>query len=317
MNKKNQGWLQEFLDNCQRQNKSPHTIKNYRSDLEKYLTWYEYQFRGPISQKNNDTIGQYKEFLLNGGEVNQRAHLFRRLFWFLKSERKKLVQKPLGNNSAKRHLSTLKNFYEFLKQNHEDHSNLFSINPVKEKIHSIKVKDIDIEHTPILPYDQWRTLIESTYRTRERVILQLLYWGGLRLSELSGLRYNDFQAIRKTITLRRKGGYRHELKIQNFDEIFKNIQFMEQSAQSEYIFVNKSNRAISTRSMYSLIKKLLLRSNCSTNIGPHSFRKACATNLYKRTKDLLFVRDYLNHSDAKVTQTYIDTNTLYLEHQVQ
>jgi len=55
-------------------------------------------------------------------------------------------------------------------------------------------------------------------------------------------------------------------------------------------------------SIYSLIR--------TKKLTPHSFRKAFATQLYLKTKDLLYVRDYLHHSDAKITQTYIDKGSL-------
>ena len=55
---------------------------------------------------------------------------------------------------------------------------------------------------------------------------------------------------------------------------------------------------------------ILTKSGLPSELTPHSFRRACATNLYIETKDLLFVRDYLNHHDAKVTQTYIDSTQL-------
>ena len=55
----------------------------------------------------------------------------------------------------------------------------------------------------------------------------------------------------------------------------------------------------------------ILKKSClPANLTPHSFRRACATNLYIETRDLLLVRDYLNHHDAKVTQTYIDSTQL-------
>lgn len=314
MIKKNQGWLNQYLDNCTKQNKSIHTIKNYRSDLQKYLTWYEITYSSPISSKHRDTIENYKDFLLNGGSVRKKRSFLERLLFFRKRKTVVLSQEPLSNNSAKRHLSSLKNFYEYLKQTHEDHSKLFLINPVKEKVHGIKLKDIDVEHTPIIPYDQWRNLIESTYRTKERLILLLLYWGGLRLSELTQLRYSDFNEKRKTIRLVRKGGYIHEFSPQRFDEIIKNVEFLFKDAKSDFIFTNYLGNCLSTRSMYSLIKKLLSAGQCDKRLGPHSFRKACATNLYKKTKDILLVRDYLNHHDAKVTQTYIEsdyTNTTF------
>ncbi|WP_290730706.1 site-specific integrase [Halobacteriovorax sp. JY17] len=306
MNKKNQGWLNQYLENCSKQNKSIHTIKNYKSDLDKYLLWYEFTFNSPISAKKKDIIGLYKSFLLNGGLLYKKESFLRRLLRFRPKKVILFEQSPLSNNSTKRHLSSIKNFYEFLKQTHEDHSNLFLINPVKEKIHGIKVKDTDITHTPILPYEQWRILIESTYRTRERLILQLLYWGGLRLSELTQLKFSNFDSQRKTMKVIRKGGYIHEFHPQRFDEIMKDITFLMRDAKSDFIFTNYLGNCLSTRSMYNLIKKLLKVNCCDEDLGPHSFRKACATNLYKKTKDLLLVRDYLNHHDAKVTQTYID-----------
>ena len=55
---------------------------------------------------------------------------------------------------------------------------------------------------------------------------------------------------------------------------------------------------------------ILKKSGLPSSLTPHSFRRACATNLYIETRDLLLVRDYLNHHDAKVTQTYIDSTQL-------
>ena len=62
--------------------------------------------------------------------------------------------------------------------------------------------------------------------------------------------------------------------------------------------------------MYNRITNILKKCNLPEELTPHSFRRACATNLYIETKDLLLVRDYLNHHDAKVTQTYIDSSQL-------
>jgi integrase/recombinase XerC len=314
LHKKHNIWLNKFLNNCVESNKSPHTIKNYRSDLERFLLWYEITNHTTIDRKRQGTIESYKEFLLKGGKINTSFNLLRvilNLFLFkltiqVKSE---LRTSPLSVNSAKRHLSSIKNFYEYLKQTHEGHSSKFKHNPVKTKIHSIKVKEIDIASTVLIPKEEWRVLIESTHRTRERLILQLLYWGGLRLSELTQLRYSYFDHKTKILRIPRKGGYLHEFRIQNEDQIFKNVNFMYKNKvnDSDFIFTNYEHNCLSSRSMYNIIKKLLENNGCNKYLTPHSFRKACATNLYEKTKDLLLVRDYLNHHDAKVTQTYIET----------
>ena len=79
---------------------------------------------------------------------------------------------------------------------------------------------------------------------------------------------------------------------------------------TDFLFQNKEGRPYSLKTFYNQIMKIIERAEVTPGISPHSFRKACATNLYIKTLDLLYVRDYLNHSDAKVTQTYIDKATL-------
>ena len=313
MHKKHILWLNSYLSNCEKLNKSSHTIKNYKCDLEKFLNWYEVKFVSTIDNEKKNCIEIYKEFLIDGGKVRRKTNLFNQilslfLFKLIIKVDNELVSKSLSSNSAKRHLSSIKNFFEYLRQTHEGYSKKFRYNPVKEKIHTIKVKEIDVNNTTLLPKDNWRELIEGTYRTRERLILLLLYWGGLRLSELTQLRYSNFDFKSRIVTVNRKGGYVHQFRIQQEEEIFKNVKFMKDniSKGSDFIFVNYEEKCLSTRSMYNLIKKLLSKVSNGSNYAPHSFRKACATNLYEKTKDLLLVRDYLNHHDAKVTQTYIE-----------
>ncbi|OUR94141.1 hypothetical protein A9Q84_17680 [Halobacteriovorax marinus] len=319
LSKKHQAWLDLYLDNCKKLNKSTYTLINYRCDLEKFLTWYEFKFNSTIEKSKKNFVSEYKSFLVDGGEISKQKKgriitLFIKIFlrFLVKEKSLPLVQTPLAVSSVKRHLSSIKNFFEYLKQGHEDHSKLFLINPVKNKIHAIKLKEKDIKHTVMLPKDQWRDLIENTYRTKEKTILLLLYWGGFRLSELTQLRFSNFDFKKKVISLERKGGYIHTFRPQQEDAIFKNILYMREHivTSGDFLFINHQGNCLSTRSMYNLIKKLLQRNLCDSDLGPHSFRKACATNLYEKTKDLLLVRDYLNHHDAKVTQTYIETKHL-------
>ncbi|MGZ3809200.1 MAG: tyrosine-type recombinase/integrase, partial [Bacteriovorax sp.] len=132
--------------------------------------------------------------------------------------------------------------------------------------------------------------------------------------ELCFLKISNFDHKAKILTFTRKGGSVHTLVIQKEDLIFKNLDFYlnQQGMKSDFLFQNKEGKPYSIKTFYNQIMKIISRADVSEGITPHSFRKACATNLYIRTKDLLYVRDYLNHSDAKVTQTYIDKATLSL-----
>jgi integrase/recombinase XerC len=160
--------------------------------------------------------------------------------------------------------------------------------------------------------EEFKIIEEKSYKTKERLMLYFLYYGGLRLSELCYLKISNFDHQAKILSFVRKGGSIHTLVIQKEDLIFKNLNFYLANFEfkSDYLFQNSKGKPYSLKAFYNQIMKIIERADISSDITPHSFRKACATNLYIRTKDLLFVRDYLNHSDAKVTQTYIDKATL-------
>lgn len=320
ISKKNQYWIDLYMRNLKQHNKSPHTLKNYYADLSKFILWFQCRISGSLERIKGDHMGEYTNFLLRGGVLIERSSLIKRFFYkliFLKKMEEPVVatQRPLSVGSRRRHLSSIKNWFDFLKQTHEDTSRIFWINPVKSKLHAVKLKSSDVTPTKILKNSDWQRIEESTYRTEDRLMILLLYWGGLRLEELSGLRIDDFDTERRMLSFKRKGGDRHELLMQRREEIFEQFNYFRRNIHNgaNYLFRGKGDQRLTSRAMGNRILRVLKRSSVSRRITPHSFRKACATNLYRKTKDLLFVRDYLNHKDAKTTQTYIDQELLQKE----
>ena len=327
MKKQHKRWIEQYLHNCKQLNKSELTIKNYKSDIIKFIKWHELTTNQLITKTLGNEITNYKNFRANGGilkkKFSKRKKIINKIYklinlFSLKKNKptKKILsidisQPPLSVTSRRRNLSSIKNFFEYLKQIHEDNSKFFLINPVKSKLHAIKLKDTDVTTTKMINHLQWQNVYNSAYNASEKLIIYLLYWGGLRLSEITSLTINNFLSDSKMITFARKGGYIHTLDIINPEIIFEQLHIiMSSNPELVYLFSKNNIRPISTRSMYKKIMKILSRANCPPSITPHSFRKACATNLYLKTKDLLYVRDYLNHNDAKITQTYIDKSTL-------
>lgn len=318
--------IEEFLENLKKQNKSPQTVLSYAHDLKRFLEWLSFSREKSLKELRAKDISEYVQFLKSGGflyQTKKPQNLLERFSLFFKT--KKVFYKKrdsLSINAQKRHLSTIKNFFQFLKETNEEKGKNFLTNPVKSKIHHIRLKDHDITPTPMLSREDFLLLEEKIYRTKERLILYLLYFGGLRLSELGQLRFKDFSLEAKSIRLHRKGGDIHQLKIEKAEKVFhqfefylktklENEQLNHERIKEQFLFTNNQGNRLTERALFNLIKKMLKRAGLSEEISPHSFRKACATELYLKTKDLLLVRDYLNHSDAKVTQTYIDKLTLH------
>lgn len=227
--------------------------------------------------------------------------------------------RSLSVTSRKRHLSTLKNFFGYLCEKYpKKHwwQRGFKANPVLKRLHAIKVKDEDFEHTPLLRAHHWEKLWETPLKERDRLFLALMYWGGLRVSEVRSLKMNQLQLDTNVLTFIRKGGKRQHLFLQDNGKcglIWQRLIFKEVNLEKP-LFPNRwKSGHLNRRSAYKRVKKAFQKAGLPQNLSPHSLRKACASRLYYQTKDLLFVRDYLGHVDAKVTQTYIETQGVTLE----
>lgn len=275
-------WVDSFLKNCEALNRSRHTIVNYRCDLNKFIEWYEGTYVGTITMVNAQIISSYIR-----------------------------DNKELSVSTKRRSLSCIKNFFEYLKQTNEGTTELFPYNPVKSKIHQVKLKDRDVEHTPLMTGTHWERIRGVVRSTKERLIVNLMFYGGLRLHELCLLDVGAFNHERHTMTFERKGGDVHTLRILQGELIFSLLgaYMKEHGITHGALFKGSKGTHITTRGMFKVIIKIFKRAGC-TGLTPHSFRKACASKLYEKTKDLLYVRDYLNHKDARVTQTYIEMGAL-------
>ena len=321
MNPRNRSHMEDFLANCRQMNRSPHTLVNYRADLEKFLDWYEKTRPGRALHKvDNEVISSYKSWMGGEGEILPKKVSWASRLWrgFFSSKGSQIPSgdtPSLAVTTRKRHLSVLKNFFEFLKQSYEEKGKTFRINPVKDKLHSLRLKEADVFHTPMLTREDWSRVEDNIWRPRERLMLCLLYYGGMRLSELCHLRVEGFDSKSMSITFERKGGKVQTLFPEEAEKIFDRLEYWleRRLVQSEWLFPGKSGRPLTTRALYGVVIRILRRSGVPL-ATPHSFRKARATELYLKTKDLLRVRDYLGHSDAKVTQTYIDKKTLQREY---
>lgn len=233
-------------------------------------------------------------------------------------------------------------------QDYQDQNgfSLYQQSPVRKKLHQIKLKDKDQIPTVTMRQEDFNILNESVVKISDRLMIHLLFYAGLRLNELRTICWRDWDPEAGVLTFIRKGGDRHALKIyqstqtpelkpfflRHFDLSFSTFTTQNQQIlrneglpslyeryQSTTIFKGNHHKMFSERGLYGHLMSLMKRAErhphyqgakkIRLGLTPHSFRKGCATWLYQETKDLLFVRDYLNHKDAKITQSYIDTKS--------
>ena len=303
--------LEFYFQVLSTQNKSPHTLLSYRQDLKRFLEWYQGHYNLPLKALTPQMINEYQYFMAHGeAPPRPKGWKVRLKGLFKKNWGKKnpsLKMDPLGPNSRRRNMSSIKSFFDILVESAYFKGQLKQ-SPLRPHLHRIQVKETDITPTEVLGPRDWEKLDETIWKTKDRLLIHLLYFGGLRLSELTHLKEDSLDLETGVLTFARKGGKRHRLKLwmgHLICELWESY-LEKKEVEGEALFMGRWGRGISPRGLSKKIQVLLKKCGLNKKLGPHSFRKGCATALYQKTHDLLYVRDYLNHSDAKVTQTYID-----------
>lgn len=314
--------IRGFFRYLETRNRSTHTLKNYESDLRFFIQFIEAFFSLSVFKVRPHHIDSYLHFLRaqRPPELKLIARLrlrfidsFERVFLRTKYQKRKREKAQLLRLTSfsvatqKRKLSSLKHFYEYMI---EAHPLRLKKSPFLAKRHNIKLKDSDQKHTKRLSFEQFKTLMNECKKIHLRLAMCLMYYEGLRIEEVIMLNQDQFNRETNELIFFRKGGKRHHLKLRYPDRILPlwDYVFSKNELQSldGPLFQNSKGNRLNKRSLQSSLQKHFDEFlEINHGVTPHSFRKACASQLYHETKDLLLVRDFLGHSDAKVTQTYI------------
>lgn len=259
-------------------NYSENTIKNYIKEIEKYELFLE---RGKINFKN-----------INRDQV--RLYL------------KYLDEEKLKNSSIGRNLSALRSFYKFLFNEDIVLNNIFLLinNPKKEKKLPDFLSEIEIEDLLNI-YD-----LKDYSGIRNRLILELLYSTGVRVSELINIKLKDINYDNKTILIFGKGS-KERLVLFNDYTLFllnkylsssRNIYLKDRNV--EYLILNKYGNKLSARSVQKLVNNCTNSLALKHRVTPHTIRHTFATHLLNNGADIKSVQELLGHESLSTTQIY-------------
>ena len=279
----------QFLEG--EKNASPHTILNYRRDLEEFL--------GFLKQKSV-TLPQVDRLVL-------RSYLS-----FLR-------ERNLSRSSINRQISTLKTFFRFLTR-----EGLISQNPTT--ILSLLKAE---KRLPVFMSEEEVTkLIESLHSRdalglRDRAILEVLYSGGARVSELAGINLEDLDLLggvikvmgkgkkKRLILIGKKASEALEAYLSKRAELFRRKR-SDILQEKEALFADRWGGRLRPRSIERLINKYVAKASLKIKISPHVFRHTFATHLLNAGADLKSVQELLGHASLATTQIYTHVTTTRL-----
>ena len=151
---------------------------------------------------------------------------------------------------------------------------------------------------------------------RDRMILELLYGGGLRVSELVGLDYGALDLKRGVARVLGKGRKERLCPVgpQAADAVrrFRDECAKDASLDSPVV-VNRSGKRLSPRSVQLLTKKYLRMADLPLDLTPHKLRHAFATHLLDEGADLRSVQEMLGHANLSTTQIYTHVSAARLK----
>ena len=211
-----------------------------------------------------------------------------------------LKENGISPSSIARKISALKSFFKWACANEQVKSNpISSIEPAKLPKRLPKV----------LTNNDINMILQQKLTLIQKIIVELLYSCGLRVTELCDLNINNINLKSKHIICRGKGDKERIIPFGKYalniiEEYLeqRNIILKEQGIDSHNLLFNENGRKMTRQDVYRIIHGLgkILRKE----ISPHTLRHTFATHLLENGADLRVVQELLGHSDVATTQLY-------------
>lgn len=276
--------LEKYLDYLKyNKNYSENTVTSYKDDIEEYLKYLERECLSLYDVKYSDI-----RFLLD----------------FYNNE-------GLKSRSIRRKISSLKGFYKFLCRNGKCNDNPFSY---------VNLPKMEKKLPQYLNYNEmieiFNTIdISTLLGLRNRLIMELLYATGIRVSELVNIQIHDIDLSNKSIIVTGKGD---KQRMVFFNDVCKKYldRFIHEASsirKSDYLIINARGDKITTRAIRMIIDKVIRETSIIKNIHPHTIRHTFATHLLNNGCDLLTVQELLGHSSISTTGIYTHITTEHIK----
>ncbi|MBT5215786.1 tyrosine-type recombinase/integrase [Candidatus Woesearchaeota archaeon] len=176
---------------------------------------------------------------------------------------------------------------------------------VKRNIASgIKAPKIEKKLPTVLSMDEIKSLLGATNNARQRLLIELLYSSGLRVSEAVKLEVNDLDLAENMGTVRAGKGKkdRNIILSKSFVKALK-VYLEAREIESKFIF-NSRNGHLTERMAQKIVNESADRAGIKKRVHCHALRSSFATHLLDAGTDIRVIQVLLGHSDISTTQRY-------------
>ncbi len=256
---------------------SPHTLSNYRRDLERFAARLRARGIDDWRRVGHDEVGAYAAGRFREGRKSR---------------------------TIARELSAIRSFYQYLISH-----GLAADNPARDvrapKADKPLPKTCDAEALDrLLKLDA----DAGPLQVRDVAIFELIYSSGLRLAELVGIDRDDLDLRARRLTVTGKGNKTRQLPVgrKAIAAIERWLEHRPEMAHADEsaLFISRQGRRISPRNVQSRLAGMIRRRALEQNLSPHVLRHSFATHLLESSADLRAVQELLGHANIATTQIY-------------
>ncbi len=247
-------------------------------------------------------IGQFCQFLAENLGVSEAKDVNRS---HVRSFLSSFYEDGYGRRSIARKLSALKSFFKYLKKRGyvaaDPTAGMRSPRPEKRLPSILSIEEAgELMQAPSGP---------GILPLRDRAMLELLYGGGLRASELCALNLPDIDMYAEVVKVKGKGGKERLLPLGrkaklSLQSYLKRRGELIKKEETEAVFLGKMGTRLTTRSLQRIVRKFILTVSSRSGTNPHVLRHTFATHMLERGADLKAIQDLLGHASLSTTQIY-------------
>lgn len=278
-------WVERFLAYLALEKRySPYTSRNYSHAAVRFFTWM---------RKENDWHGEAAKI----SSRNVRD--------FVIESRRRLSPRTVHNQ-----VSALRSLFQYLVKNHHVEKNPFAGLTLPKLGKSLpkyltRKQMVQLLEAPLLLLENEG--IKPAEASRDQLALEILYGGGLRVSELVSLNFGMIETGRGIARVTGKGGKERLCPLgPRATKCLRHHrdQYTTKNGHDDPVFTGKKGNRMRVREVQLLVKKYLGLAGLPMDLTPHKIRHSFATHMLDGGADLRLLQDLLGHASLSTTQIY-------------
>lgn len=274
-------FLQQFFNFLEYEKRySKHTIISYKNDISQFAIFLQHTFDTDLLNANHQMV---RSWVISFVEAN------------------------LAPTSVSRKLSALKSLYNFLIK-----ESLLAINPAIAVKSPKKIKKLPsfIDENKIITLLDSDSVFETDFTgTRNKLIVELLFGTGIRLSELVNIKLTDFSTNEQLLKVLGKRNKERIIPLNKSLCVLMDY-YQEQKkicifkTDSPYLIITDKGAKVYAKLIYRVVHKYLSVISTQQKKSPHVLRHSFATALLNKGADINAIKELLGHANLSATQIY-------------